>query len=139
MKRINTTCKICVKPISMDCDEAGLAFLNESVWIKKIACNRCSDYKVGLRKTVEAVYSVCQLLRGCRQNMAGQARLQLESKVREKLATLTKRFCYLVCAYHRVTNVWDQAVPDMIFDNPDRAAVAMSVYIKAIAKESVTA
>ena len=136
MKTLSTNCKFCGKPVWMECDEDGLAFLNPEVWLKKIACNRCGDYKVNLRKTENAIYSVCQLLRGCRQNMVGSKRLEMESKVREKLDSLTKRFCCLVCDYFRITNLWDSAVPEMIFNKPDRAGNALSVYLKTIAKEA---
>lgn len=139
MKHFETSCKFCSKPVWMDCDESGLEFLKTDLWLKKIACNRCADYKVNLRKTESSISATCQLLRSCRQTMKGEARLELESKVREKLDELTKRFCAFVCDYFRVVNLWDAAVPEMIFNKPDRAAYALSVYLRTIAKEAASA
>lgn len=132
MKRINTNCKFCDKPVWMDCDEDGLIFLDESIWIKKIACDRCSDYRVSLRKIEASVYSACQLLRGCRFNMNGEARIKVESLVREKLDTLTKRIATLACDYFRVANQWERDFTDQIFEHPMKASVVIGIYLRGI-------
>lgn len=130
--KLNTNCKFCDKPVWVECDDGGLSILNPEVWLPKIACNRCAEYKVNLRRAESSVYSTCQLLRGCRQNMSGSARIELESKVREKLDTLTKRISTVVCDYFRVVNQWERDFTDNIFENPMKAGTVIGVYIRTI-------
>lgn len=120
----------------MDCDDEGLKMFHPDQWLPKIACERCATYKENFRKTENRIVAVCQLLRGCRLNMNGPKRLELESRFREKLDDLTKRLCGFVCNYFRVTNVWDDAVPQMIFEKPESASVYIGVYLRGIADNS---
>lgn len=138
MKTINTTCKFCQKPIWMECDEAGLEFLSLEKWANAIGCNRCAEYKLKRRKTESSIFAVCQLLQGCRQNMKGEKRLELEARIREKLETLTKNYCTIICNHLRITNLWDKSFTDTLFDFPERVAPVLSTYVRGAIHEADT-
>lgn len=126
------TCKFCGREGIVTADEAGLSIFKPEVWIPRICCNRCGEYKVRRRGLEAAIFRVCRILETCRINLDGEKRDGLETRARENLVALTKKFSTLVCDYYRVTNIWEPDFADMIFEKPTKASVTIAAYVQGV-------
>lgn len=130
-------CKFCGKPGIVTGDDEGLKTIKPEIWLPKICCNRCGDFMVAKRRVTDAIARTCRMIINSRfKPLADRA----ESD-RDYLACLTaqtKRYAHLACEYHRLTNVWDEAFPRMLFEQPDKAGIALKIYLRGLAKEAKT-
>lgn len=129
-------CQFCRRPGIATADEEGLKIIKPEVWVPRLCCDRCGDYKVKRRGLEAALFKVARIVETCRINLDGEKRRGIETKARENLVALTKKFCGVVCDYYRLTNVWEQDMADMIFEKPRKLSIVLSTYVVGISKEA---
>jgi len=129
-------CKFCGNPGIVTGDDEGLKMVKPEIWLPRICCNRCGDYMVSKRKLTEAIVKTCRIIESCRINLGPEKRAAVETRCREQLVDLSKRFATMVCNYYRLTNIWEQQFADMLADKPDKCTTVLSMFIQGMAKES---
>lgn len=132
---IETTCKFCRKPIFMECDgidQIDAKVFNLEIWKKNVACNRCANYRVGLRQATERMFKVCESLLIWRTAKLDEKRKAAEDQCHEMLQAITKKIATVVCDYFRVANQWEPGFADDIFNHPNNAGKVVSVYLRGI-------
>ena len=138
MTTMEYACKFCGKPGQVEAFPEGFAMIRPEVWIPNLACNRCSDFKVALRKLENSVANACQVLNSCRASLDGEKKNGAETKIRTRIDDFTKRICGITCVHYRVANVWSPDFTQMIVESPNRCRAAIRIYVRGIEKESRT-
>jgi hypothetical protein len=132
------TCKFCGKPGIVTADEAGLEMFKPEVWIPKICCNRCGAFMEKKRGLEAALVKACRVLQTCRTNFDAEKRQGTETKTRDSIVAISRKFCEMVCNHFRVQTVWDGDFPQMMFDKPEKVGNYIGEYVRSIRKISAT-
>ena len=130
MKSFPYKCKFCGADGQAHC-AADPAMFDITLWLSKIACNRCADYHdrritLGERISKLAVFVL-------RKRQGGiTITPETEGKLRERLTNLTKEFARIVCYHYRKPTIWEPDFVQLIIDKPDRTDSILTHYIKGV-------
>ena len=128
------TCKFCKhEGIVTIGDDYPVDMIHVEKWIPMICCPRCADYMESKRKLSDAIQRICFGISAARQTLEAEKAFEVEARMRDKLEKITKKFCTLVCGYHRKTSVWDVEFVNMLAERPDKWFNLVGHYIRGIA------
>lgn len=102
-------------------------------WSKMLTCNRCADYLSDRRDSLRKIRRACELLVASRMIKKGPKLMEMETRIRDGLTALTKRFAAITCHYFNKSNVWDVEFVNMLMDKPKEAMNVASHYTRLIA------
>lgn len=135
---IDYRCKICRKAGVVYYDTACPIKMLES-WTNALCCDRCYKFRDSYITAKRTIEKSCIALINTRHSVKDQnTRKETESKIREKLSSLTQRIARLCSDYYQVQNIWDSEMVSILIDNPAGCNKAMDSFHSSIRKISFT-
>jgi hypothetical protein len=132
---IQHTCKFCSAPVTLELNDAMLAFMRLDRWKSFAACNRCADFREMKRNLIE------QLLR-CVSDWYRYQEKQIIlkepaiEKLRLAIVELTRKFAQLVCGFHRSHFIWEPDFAQQIMDKPVKTLTCLSIYENGVRRKT---
>lgn len=130
--KVEYRCKFCHRPGVVEIPEEDTKITDEMFrmerWIPLLTCNRCADYLVAKRQTIDAILYACRELEVAPESKREKAL----AKSRNSLTSLTKRFYFIVCNYYRKPNQWNAELLELLIEHPRRAYDTLSRAVRII-------
>jgi hypothetical protein len=116
MKKVESKCKFCHKPLVLEVDDAYDELADPHHLIPLSACNRCADFRQRRRELVEGIRSVCLDI----ARAPGRMQNRLKEEIKEPLALLLKKYLKLANTWHGADAAWDQALIEQTLLDPQK-------------------
>lgn len=137
---MDKTCERCGKPFTIKADP----FCPDG-WASKLAkmvhyCQRCADYGWSRLQLHEGIQKTCFRLAGLqRKTSRNNADEKIVDDCLKSIGIMARSLAVKCCEFYRVQFTWDDAFPEMICQNPDKAESILNTYERGIRKFHQTA
>jgi hypothetical protein len=124
------TCKFCKKAVNLEIDDAYAAERDPLGLIVMACCNRCGDFRIKRRETVETMRSLCSSV--ITTKVGDGARL---SQLREALVITTKAFARNLCGFLKTDSlIWSEDLADEMMKRPREIGKILGDFSRVVRK-----
>jgi hypothetical protein len=127
IQKLPYTCRFCGTPHVASYDDECPGMDLDKFMQLLLCCNKCANYRRQRLSIMEGIATACrtaQVATAYGRRMTSE----VESRVREKLEVLTKRYASIQCEHLGLTNVWDADFPQQLIDAPDKWGTILRLY-----------